>query len=154
MKELVKNKQAYFDYNILEKFEAGISLLGLEVKSVKLGRMGLGGSYAQVRGNEVLLIGAHIPPYQAMNTPKNYDENRTRRLLLTKKEIKTLTGKIKESGLTLVPLRAYINGRSPARGHGLIKIELGLGKHKKSKDKRELIKKRDIDRDIRQALKN
>ena len=147
MKEVAKNRTATFDYAILEKFEAGIELLGFEVKAVKAGKMNLTGSYAQIKGNEVLLINADIQPYQPKNTPKNYDQERTRRLLLTRKEIESLTGKIHEAGLTLVPLRAYIKGR-------LVKLELGLAKHKKKADKRETIKKRDIDRDIRRALKN
>ena len=146
MKVLAENKQAKFDYEILEKYEAGISLLGFEVKSVKNGRISLGGSYAHIKGKEVWLVGADIPPYQPKNTPKDYDPTRTRRLLLTQKEIKSLTGKTKESGLTLVPLRAYIKGR-------LVKLELGLARHKKKSDKREVIKKRETDRDIRRALK-
>ena len=147
MKELAKNRTATFDYEILEKFEAGIELLGFEVKAVKSGKMNLTGSYARIKGTEVWLINAGIQPYQPKNTPKDYDPARTRRLLLTKKEINTLTGKTHEAGLTLVPLKAYIKGR-------LVKVELGLGRHKKKSDKREVIKKRDTDRDIRRALKN
>jgi len=146
MKALAENRQAKFDYKILEKIEAGIELKGFEVKAVKSGRMNLTGSYARVKGNEVWLINAAIQPYQPKNTPKDYDPERTRRLLLTKKEIKHLTGKEKESGLTLIPLRAYIRGR-------LVKLELGLGRHKKKSDKREVIKRRETDRDIRRALK-
>ena len=147
MKLLAQNKQAKFDYTILETIEAGISLKGFEVKAAKAGKINLAGSYARVKGNEVWLINADIQPYQPKNTPKDYDSERTRRLLLTKAQIKTLTGKTNESGLTLVPLRAYIKGR-------LIKIELGLARHKKKRDKREVIKKRDSDRDIRRELKN
>jgi len=146
MKTLANNKKANFDYKFLETIEAGIELRGFEVKAVKSGKMNLTGSYARVKGNEVWLINASIQPYQPANTPKNYDPERTRRLLLTKSEIKHLTGKEQESGLTLVPLRAYIKGR-------LVKLELGLGRHKKKSDKREVIKKRETDRDIRRALK-
>lgn len=146
MKELARNKQAKFDYAIKETYEAGISLLGHEVKSVKAGRMNLAGSYATIRRGEVWLIGADIPPYQPKNTPAGYDPARSRKLLLTEKEIKTLTGKINEAGLTLVPTRAYIKGR-------LVKLELGLARHKKKADKRGVIKKREADRDIRRALK-
>ena len=146
MKKLAENRQAKFDYKILETIEAGIVLKGFETKAAKAGKMNLTGSYARIKGNEVWLINATIQPYQPMNTPKDYDPERTRRLLLTKKEIKHLTGKTKESGLTLVPLRAYIKGR-------LVKLELGLAKHKKTYDKREVIKKRETDRDIRRALK-
>ncbi len=146
MKNLALNKRARFDYEILETIEAGISLLGFEVKATKAGKINLSGSYAQVKGNEVWLINATIGPYQPKNTPKDYDPERTRRLLLTKKQIQALTGKTHEAGLTLVPLRAYIKGR-------LVKIELGLARHKKKHDKREVIKKRDVDREIRRNLK-
>ncbi len=146
MKVIGKNKRAYFDYKILETLEAGIVLKGFEVKSVKSGRINLGGSYAVLKKNEVWLIGVDIPPYQPKNTPKDYDSQRTRKLLLTEKEIKELIGKTKKSGLTLLPLRVYIKGP-------FIKVELGLGKHKKQADKREVIKKRDSDRDIRRTLK-
>ena len=146
MKEVARNKRAYFDYEILEKFEAGISLLGREVKSVKSGRINLAGSYAILRGGEVWLVGADIPPYQPRNAPQDYDSQRTRKLLLTEKEIKSLAGEIKGTGLTLFPLRAYIKGR-------LVKIELGLGKGKKKADKRELIKKRETEREMRRTLR-
>lgn len=146
MAEIARNKRAYFDYEILEKFEAGIELLGLEVKSVKSGRINLAGAYAILRNNQVLLVGADIPPYQPQNTPPDYDSQRTRRLLLTTEEIRGLSGKIKEASLTLVPLRVYLKGR-------LIKLELGLGRHKKKRDKRELIKKRETERDIRRAMR-
>ena len=146
MAEIARNKRAYFDYEILEKFEAGIELLGLEVKSVKSGRVNLASAYAIIRGNQVLLVGADVPPYQPNNTPPDYDSQRTRKLLLTADEIKTLTGKTKESHLTILPLRAYTKGR-------LVKIELGLGKHKKKYDKRESIKKREAEREIKRSLK-
>jgi len=146
MKEVARNKRAYFDYEILEKFEAGISLLGQEVKAIKSGRINLAGSYAILRAGEVWLLGADIPPYQPRNAPQDYDSQRTRKLLLTEKEIKSLAGEIKGTGLTLVPLRAYIKGR-------LVKIELGLGKGKKKADKRELIKKRETEREMRRTLR-
>lgn len=146
MAEFARNKRAYFDYEILEKFEAGVELLGSEVKSVKGGRINLAGAYAIIRGNQVQLVGADIPPYQPNNTPSDYDSQRTRKLLLTAEEIKTLTGKTKESHLTILPLRAYTKGR-------LIKIELGLGRHKKKYDKRESIKKREAEREIKRSLK-
>ena len=147
MKTLAENKKARFDYAILETIEAGIVLSGFEVKAVKSGKMNLTGSYANVRGNGVWLINASIQPYQPANAPKDYDPDRTRHLLLTKKEIKQLIGKEHESGLTLVPLRAYIKGR-------LVKLELGLARHKKKTDKREVTKKREADREINRALKN
>jgi len=146
MKVLAENKQAKFDYKIIQTHEAGVELLGFEVKAAKSGKMNLAGSYARVKGNQVWLINATIQPYQPKNTPKDYDPTRTRRLLLTKNEIKNLTGKSNEAGLTLVPLKAYIKGR-------LVKLELGLGRHKKKTDKREVIKKRESDREIGRALK-
>ncbi|HEY4498392.1 MAG TPA: SsrA-binding protein, partial [Candidatus Paceibacterota bacterium] len=106
----------------------------------------LAGSYAILRAGEVWLLGADIPPYQPRNAPQDYDSQRTRKLLLTEKEIKSLAGEIKGTGLTLVPLRAYIKGR-------LVKIELGLGKGKKKADKRELIKKRETEREMRRTLR-
>lgn len=146
MKELARNKRVYFDYQILEEIEAGIELLGFEVKAAKAGKINLAGSYARLIEGQVQLIGADIAPYQPKNTPKDYDPQRTRRLLLTKKEVKYLTGKMNEAGLTVVPLRAYIKGR-------LVKVALGLVRSKKKHDKREVIKKRDTDKEIRRSLK-
>jgi len=146
MAEIARNKRAHFDYEILEKFEAGIELLGFEVKAIKSGRINLASAYAIIRGNQVLLVGADVPPYQPNNTPPDYDSQRTRKLLLTAAEIKTLTGKTKESHLTILPLRVYTKGR-------LVKIELGLGKHKKKYDKRDVIKKREAEREIKRSLK-
>ena len=146
MKELARNKKAYFDYIILEEIEAGIELLGFEVKAAKSGKIHLSGSYARLVDGHIQLIGATIAPYQPNNTPKDYDPGRTRRLLLTKREIKYLTGKMNEAGLTVVPLRAYIKGR-------LVKVSIGLVRSKKKHDKREVIKKRDTDREIRSSLR-
>ena len=146
MKEITKNKKAYFNYEILEKLIAGISLLGLEVKSIKSGRISLKATYVVLRNEEAFLIGANIPPYQPKNTPKDYNPERSRKLLLKKSEIKYLIGKTKQRGLTIVPLRVY-NIR------GKIKIEIGLVKGKKKFDKREIIKKREGEREIRRILK-
>lgn len=146
MKELARNKRAYFDYQILEEIEAGIELKGFEVKAAKSGKMDLSGSYAHVREGEVVLIGSSIAPYQPNNTPEEYHPERTRRLLLTKGEVKNLLGKTKEAGLTVVPLRAYIKRR-------LVKVSLGLARHKKKRDKREVIRKRETDKEIRRKLK-
>ena len=146
MKEITKNKKAYFDYEILEKLMAGISLIGLEVKSIKSGRVSLKSTYVVLRNEEAFLIGANIPPYQPKNTPKDYNPERSRKLLLRKSEIKYLIGKTKQKGLTIVPLRVYsIRGK--------IKLELGLVKGKKKFDKREVIKKRESKREIRRVLK-
>jgi SsrA-binding protein len=136
------NKRAYFDYEILETFEAGIELRGYEVKSIKTGRINLAGSYAIIRNNQAWLLNADIPPYQPKNTPTDYDPKRTRRLLFKKSEIKNLIGRVKEKGLTLVPLKVYTK-------HQKIKIEIGLGKSRRKADKRELIKKREVEREIK-----
>ncbi|MBI4993935.1 SsrA-binding protein SmpB [Candidatus Wolfebacteria bacterium] len=139
---IITNKRAYFDYSILETYEAGIELKGFEVKSIKNGRINFAGSYAIIRNNEIWLLNADIPPFQPKNTPADYDSKRTRRLLLNKTEIKNLIGKIHEKGLTLLPLKAYTK-------NGKVKIEIGLAKSRKEYDKRELIKKREIRRQIR-----
>ena len=140
------NKRALFKYKILEEFEAGISLLGLEVKSIKSGKGILTGSYVVVRGGEVYLIGAQIPAYQPKNTPKDYDDQRIRKLLLKKSEINYLIGKTKTKGLTLIPLKIYSK-------KGIIKIVFGLGKVLKKYDKREKIKDQDVKRKIARALR-
>jgi SsrA-binding protein len=144
---LIQNKKAYFNYEILEKIEAGIELLGFEVKSLKKGQGSLEGSHITVRGNEVFVINMQIPPYQPANTPKDYDPNRNRRLLLTKKEISELSGEENQKGLTIVPLSVYNKDRK-------LKLEIAIVRGKKKYDKRETIKKRDVERDIRRTLKN
>ncbi|MCD6094589.1 SsrA-binding protein SmpB [bacterium] len=146
MKPIV-NKRAYFDYEILEKYEAGIELLGNEVKSIKKGQVSLKGSFVIIKKDEVYLLNAHISPYQVKNTPSNYNPFRTRRLLLHKSEIKGLIGKVKQKGLTLVPLKLYTKG-------GRIKIEIGLARARKKVDKREKIKEREIKREMERVLKN
>jgi len=140
-----ENKKAYFNYEVLERFEAGIVLIGQEVKSIKLGRINLSGAYVVLKNQEVFLIGANIPPYQPKNAPTDYNPERFRKLLLKKTEIKYLIGKTKERGLTLIPLKVYSKKKK-------IKIEFGIVKGKKRKDKRELIKKREIGREMRRAL--
>lgn len=146
MKVLADNKKAYYNYEILEKFEAGISLVGQEVKSLKTRGVNLAGSYVVIKNNEVFWIGAKIPAYQPKNAPSNYNPERSRKLLLRKKEIKYLIGKTKQKGLTLIPLRIYTKD-------GKIKLEFGIGKGLKKLDKRELIKKRGVEREIQKALK-
>jgi SsrA-binding protein len=146
MTVLIDNRKAHFNYEILEKYEAGIELFGYEVKSIKSGRAILAGSFAIVRGGEVFLMNMQIPPYQVGNTPLDYDPTRTRRLLLTKKQIQELSDEDSKKGLTLVPLSLYSKGRR-------IKVELGIARGKKNYDKRETIKKRDTDREIRREYK-
>ena len=146
MENITINKKAYFDYEILDTYEAGIELMGNEVKSIKTGHVGLTGAYVLIRNNEAYLLNADIPPYQPKNTSADYDPQRTRRLLLRKEEIKELVGKTHEKGLTLVPLKLYNKGRR-------IKLEIGLARGKKKSDKRETIRKREVDREINRALK-
>jgi len=146
MKTFAENKKVYFNYQILEKFEAGMVLIGTEVKSIKSRRINLVGSYVIIKNEEVYLIGAKIPPYQPKNAPPDYNPERLRKLLLKKSEIKYLIGKSKQKGLTLMPLRVYTK-------RGKIKLEFGIVKGKKKFDKRELIKKREVEREIKRALK-
>jgi SsrA-binding protein len=146
MTTFIDNRKVHFNYEVIEKFEAGIELLGFEVKSVRAGLGNLAGAFCIVRGGEIFIIGMHITPYQAGNTPKDYEPDRNRKLLLNKKEIKELADADKAKGLTLVPLSLYSKGRR-------IKVEIGIAKGKKLHDKRESIKKRDTDREIRRSLK-
>ena len=146
MKFLNKNKKAYFDYQIIEKFEAGIALIGQEVKSIKTKGISLAGSYVVIRGKEIFWIGAKIPAYQPKNAPADYNAERSRKLLLQKKEISRLIGKSKEKGLTLIPLMIYIKNSK-------IKLEFATAKGRKKFDKRELIKKREIKKNIEKELK-
>lgn len=145
MNDYSVNKKAQFDYEILETYEAGIELLGFEVKAIRKGFASLAGSFAIIRGGEAYLLNANIPPYQPGNTPKEHDPARTRKLLLTKDEIKELVGKTEKTGLTLVPLRLY-NKKSK------IKLELGLARHKKARDKRETIRKRETEREMKRLV--
>lgn len=151
VKGLAQNKKAYYNYQILEKFEAGISLIGQEVKSIKTGRINLAGSYVVLKGSErgypeFYLIGANVPPYQPKNAPADYNPERSRKLLLKKSEIKYLIGKRQQKGLTLVPLKVYIK-------RGVIKLEFGVAKGKRKIDKRELIRKRETKKEIERAMK-
>ncbi len=143
---LVENKKAYFNYEIMDKFDAGIELLGFEVKSLRKGQGSLDGSHITVRGGEVFLIGANIAPYQSANTPKDYDPRRNRKLLLTKKEIEELKGVENKKGLTIVPISVYNKGRK-------LKLSIGIARGKKKFDKRQTIKKRESDRETNRTLK-
>jgi len=146
MKVVATNKTAYHNYEILENFEAGISLVGSEVKAIREGRISLKESYAEVRDGDIVLVKCHISPYEAANI-FNHDPLRVRRLLLHKREIRRLTGKIRERGLTLVPTKVIFNDR------GKVKIELGLARGKREYEKRAALKKRDTDREIRAEIK-
>jgi SsrA-binding protein len=138
------NRRANFDYQIQDRFEAGINLLGSEVKAVKLGQVDLGGSHVKIVGSEAYIINSRIYPYRYAQL-ENYDERRTRKLLLHKKEIVSLKSKLEGEGLTLVPLSIYTK-------NGLIKVELALGKGKKKYEKKESIKKKDLQRDTEREL--
>lgn len=143
---LVTNKRAYFDYEILEKFEAGLALRGPEVKSIKAGRMQLSGSHIIVRGNQAYLLGAEIAPYQTNNPSSQIEAGRSIQLLLTKKELNRLTGAMSKQQLTIVPLEVY-NKR------GVLKLTVALVRGKKQYDKRASIKKREANRQMERTLK-
>lgn len=146
MSNYAENRKARFNYEILKKYEAGVELLGVEVKSVRGGQMSLEGSFVIIRGGEAYLLNTNIPPFQPLNTPKDYDPLRNRRLLLTRKEIFELAESEKNKSLTIVPISVYNKGKK-------IKVEIALVKGKKKIDKRETIKKREIDREIRREYK-
>jgi SsrA-binding protein len=138
-KNITVNRKARHEYEIIQTIEAGIVLLGTEVKSLRQGKINLVDSFAQIKNGEVWLVSAHISEYTEGNI-NNHEPTRTRKLLLNKVEIRKLTSKVNEKGLTLVPLRVYFSS-------GKVKVELGLAKGKKVYDKREDIKKRDFQRD-------
>ena len=144
-KIFAENRRAYFDYEILETYEAGIELSGLEVKSIKSGKAIIAGAFAIIRGSELFLVNADIPPYQMNNTPKEYDPTQTRKLLLRRSEIHSLIGKMQDK-LTLVAIKLY-------NENGLVKLLVGLARGKKKADKREAIKKRETKREIERTLK-
>lgn len=147
MSSLIENKKANFNYEILETMEAGIELLGHEVKSIRKREGSLEGARVIVRGNEAFLVGATIPPYQPANTEKDYEPERNRKLLLNKKEIMIILGAESKKGLTIIPISVYNKGRK-------IKVSVAIVRGKKKYDKRDSIKKRETDRDIRRTLKN
>ncbi len=139
MSEYATNPKAYFDYEILETIEAGIVLEGHEVKSIKTGKASIKGSYVKIFNEEPFLIGATISPYQPANTPASYDPQKSRKLLLSKKEISKLIGLSQSQGLTIIPLKFYSK-------KGLVKLLIGIARGKKKYDKRETIKRKDIAR--------
>jgi SsrA-binding protein len=143
---LIQNRDIYRSYEILERFTAGIELKGFEVKAIFSGKGSLKGSYVSYKGDELFLKNFSLPPYQEKNVPKDYDPSRDRKLLLHRKEINHLLNKIKQPGLTIVPLKIYNQNR-------LIKVEIALVKGLKKYEKREKIKKRDFQRQKERALK-
>lgn len=147
MEIITKNKKAFHKYFILEKFQAGISLKGSEVKAIKDRRISFEGSYVKIKNGEVFLVGAHIPPYQVKNVPLDYNPKRDRKLLLKKKEIRYLIGKTKQKGLTMTPLIVY-------NQKGKIKLEFGIVRQKGKKDKRRELREKAMEHDLRRELKN
>ena len=146
IKTVASNKSAFFNYEIIESLEAGIALLGSEVKSVRDGRVSLKESYAELRNGEVFLVHANISPYEPANR-FNHDPLRDRKLLLHRQEIKRLIGKIREKGWTLVPTKVVLNDQ------GKVKVELALAKGKRMYEKKQAIKERELDREVRAELK-
>lgn len=144
---LVEHKKARLDYEILEEFEAGIELLGHEVKALRAKLAKLESSHVVVRGGEAHIVNMYIAPYQQANTPKDYDPMRSRKLLLTKRELATLADFENQKGLTLVPISVYNKGSK-------LKMKVAAVRGRKKYDKRAVLKKRDTDREIRRTLKN
>jgi SsrA-binding protein len=140
------NRQARHLYEILETYEAGIQLVGTEVKAIRAGKVNLRDGYALIRNGEALLLNVHISPYEASGQYFNHDPRRTRKLLLNRKEINKLIGQVEQKGLTLVPLKMYFKG-------SWVKISIGLGRGKKLHDKRETLKRRQDERDMARMLK-
>ncbi len=136
----IKNRKAYFDYEIIETLEVGIALKGYEVKSIKQGQISLGDSYVIIKGEELFLLNASISRYKYMGK-EEYDSVRTRKLLAKKREIISLASKVKQKNLTMVPLKVYTKG-------GRVKLEVGLVRGKKRYEKKESIKKRELDREL------
>ena len=143
---LIENSRIGFDYHIVEEMEAGLELFGFEVKSLRAGRGSLKGSRVIARGGEAYLVGASIPPWQIANAPKSYDPERTRRLLLSKKEIARISSAEGEKGLTTVPIRVYNKSRK-------LKLAIAIARGKKKEDKRHIIRAREEKRRIERTLK-
>lgn len=146
MKVLAINKRAGFDYELQERHEAGLALTGNEVKSVKTGHVSLKGAFVTVKGNELFLTNSLIPPYAHAHKDTHHEDTRPRKLLLKRSEIRSLIGKSRVLGLTLVPIRLYTRKQ-------LIKLEFAVGKGKKSYDKRETIKRREAGREMGRAVR-
>lgn len=142
---IASNRKAFFNYEIFDRAEAGVVLRGSEVKSVREGGLNFKDSFVEFRGGELFLVGCRIGPYSHGNI-QNHDDERTRKLLLHKREILKIGGKATEKGYTIIPLRAYFK-------NGKVKVEIGLARGKKAHDKRESIKRKDIERETRQAVR-
>lgn len=142
---IATNRKAFFNYEILDRTEAGVRLLGSEVKSIREGGFNFRDAFVEFRGGELFLVGARIGPYSHSNL-QNHAEDRVRKLLLHKREILKLGGRATERGLTIMPLRAYFKG-------GRVKLEIGLARGKRAHDKRDAIKQKDLERDARQEMR-
>jgi len=145
-KIIATNRKAFFNYHVLERAEAGVALLGSEVKSIREGGLNFRDSFVEFRGGELYLVGCRIGPYSHANI-QNHAEERDRKLLLHKREILKLGGRATEKGFTIVPLRAYFK-------KGRVKIEIGLARGKQAHDKRDALRHKDIERETRQAIKD
>lgn len=143
---LARNDKAKYDFEVLDTVEAGLVLTGQEVKSAKSGQMKLKGAHVAFTGGEAWLLGSHIPKYLKAGRLDDYDPERSRKLLLKRKQLAHLRGKAEEKGLTVAPIRVYLV-------RGRIKVELGVMRGRKKHEKREVIKKRDLDRQAREAMK-
>jgi SsrA-binding protein len=148
MKIIAKNKKAFFDYEILERFEAGLVLTGDEVKSLRAGNVSMAGSFAHVRDGELFLVNMIIVPYKHAYLKDDDKGDRRRKLLLHKKQLASLTGAVARQGITIVPLKIYFNRKS------LVKVEIGMCKARKKHDKRQALRERDIDREAKRDIKN
>lgn len=151
MKVLSENRKAFFDYEILDRLEAGIVLRGDEVKAIRAGQVSLVGAFAAIHGGQLFLINANISPYshayQRGVHQKDDERTRSRKLLVHKKELNRLIGDISRKGITVIPLKLYLNDR------GLVKVDLGIAKHKKAVNKKETIKERDIKRQAAREIR-
>jgi SsrA-binding protein len=146
MPKLAENKKAFFDYEILETFEGGLALIGAEVKSAKAGHMQLKGAFLHIRAGELWLKNAFISKYAPAGKQESYDPSRDRKVLMHRREISRLIGKSQQEGLTLVPICVYTKRQ-------FVKLEFGLARGKKQYEKRESIKKRDIERQLREKMR-
>ena len=146
IKILQKNKKAYFNYEVVEDFEAGIALQGTEVKSVRMSRFSFGDSYVKILSNKMILVGLHISQY-SHGSINNHEPERERVLLLHRQEMKRIKRKVDEKGMTLIPTLVYLKGN-------LVKVRVSLCRGKQAHDKRNVIRERDVQRDLRRELKN
>ncbi len=147
MSDYIKNKKAGFDYEFLEQYEAGVVLAGHEVKAVRANMASLNGAYVIIRGNEAFLVNASISPYQVANTPKSYDPERARKVLLSRKELIELEQGSEKQGLTIVAIKWYNKGSK-------LKLQIALARGKKKADKRESLKERDNEREVDRIMKS